>query len=114
MANVCLNFLGNVKADKYQELVEDLLNAYQTIRCNMPFKIHFLHPRLNFFALNLGAVSDVHGERFHQGISTMEKRFAGKSSRKMLADCFWNLTEEVSIASYKRMSFGKKFYKRVK
>jgi hypothetical protein len=110
MANVCLNFLGNVKIGNYQELFEDLLNAYQAMGCNMPFKIHFLHSHLNFFPPNLGAVSDGRGERFHQNISIMEKRFAGKSLRNMLADCFWNLTEEVSIANYKRMSFGKKFY----
>jgi hypothetical protein len=26
---VCLNFLGNIKAKNYKELVEDLLNAFQ-------------------------------------------------------------------------------------
>jgi hypothetical protein len=46
MANVCLNFLGNVKAENYQELVEDLLNACQVMGCNMRFKIHFLHSPL--------------------------------------------------------------------
>jgi hypothetical protein len=110
MANVCLNFLGNVKAENYKELFEDLLNAYQAMGCNTSFKIYFLPSHLNFFLPNMGAVSDGHGERFHQDISTMEERFAGKSSRNMLADCFWNLTEAVSIGSYKRLSFGKKFY----
>jgi hypothetical protein len=110
MAYVCLNLLGNVKTENYQELFEDLLNAYQAMGCNMLFKIHFLHSHLNFFPPNLGAVSDGHGKRFHQVISTMEKRFAGKSLRNTLADCFWNCTEEVSIANCKRMSFGKKFH----
>jgi hypothetical protein len=32
---VFLNFLGNVQAKNYKELTEDLLNAYQTVRCNM-------------------------------------------------------------------------------
>jgi len=41
---VCLNFLRNVKAEHYKELVEDLLNAYQTMGCNMSLKIHFLFP----------------------------------------------------------------------
>jgi hypothetical protein len=44
-------------------------------------KIHFLHSHLNFFPPNLVAVSDEHGERFHQDISTMEKRYAGKCSQ---------------------------------
>jgi len=46
MANakvVCLNFLGNVKAENYMELVADLLNAYQTMGRNMSFQIHFFY-----------------------------------------------------------------------
>jgi len=38
---VFVNFLGNVQAENYEELVEDLLNVYQTIRCNMSLTIHF-------------------------------------------------------------------------
>ncbi|UYV84953.1 hypothetical protein LAZ67_X004087 [Cordylochernes scorpioides] len=57
--NVCKNFLGSVKA----------------LGCNMSLKIHFLHSHLDFFPDNLGAVSDEHGERFHQDISSMEKRY---------------------------------------
>ncbi|UYV84383.1 hypothetical protein LAZ67_X001983 [Cordylochernes scorpioides] len=41
----------------------------------MSLKIHFLHSHLDFFPNNLGAVSDEHGERFHQDISSMEKRY---------------------------------------
>ena len=98
------------KAESYKELVEDFLNTYQVMGCNMLFKIYFLHSHLNFFPPKLGAVSEGQGKIFHHDVSTMEERFAGKSSRNMLADCFWNLTEEVSVTSYKRMSFGKKFY----
>ena len=31
----CLNFLWNLKAENYKELVEELLNAYLTMVCNM-------------------------------------------------------------------------------
>ncbi|UYV75638.1 hypothetical protein LAZ67_13000813 [Cordylochernes scorpioides] len=44
----------------------------------MSLKIHFLHSHLDFFPDNLGAVSDEHGERFHQAISSMEKRYQEK------------------------------------
>jgi len=81
---VCLNFLGNVRAENYEELVEDKLNAYQSMGCNMTLKIHFLHPHWDFFPLNLGAVSDEHAERFHQDFSTMEKISVGKSSQNIL------------------------------
>ena len=60
--------------------------------CNMSLKIYFFPP-------NVGEVSDDDGERLRQDISTMEKRYAVKSSQNMLADCCWNLTEKVSIAS---------------
>jgi hypothetical protein len=106
---VCLNFLWNTKAKHYKELVEDLLNTYQTMGCNVPLKIYLLHSHLDFFPLNLSTVSDEHGEGLHQDISTMEKRFAGRSSQNMLADCCLNLTEEVSIAIYKWMSYRKQF-----
>ena len=98
---VCLNFLQNVKPEHYMELVEDLLNAYRTMGCSMSLKIHLLHSYLDFFPPNLNTLSDEYGERLHQDISTMEKRFAGRSSQNMLADCCLNLTEEVSIASCK-------------
>ena len=58
--------------------------------CNMSLKIHFLNCHLDFFPLNLGVVSDEHGERFHLDLSTMEKRYAGKSSQNMLVDYCWN------------------------
>ncbi|UYV82366.1 K02A2.6-like [Cordylochernes scorpioides] len=45
----------------------------------MSLRIHFLHSHLDFFPDNLGAFSDEHGERFHQDISIMEKRYQDNS-----------------------------------
>ncbi|UYV78169.1 hypothetical protein LAZ67_16000358 [Cordylochernes scorpioides] len=67
--NVCKNLFGNLKAENYSDLVNEFLLSYKTLGCNMPLKIHFLHSHLDFFPDNLGAVSDEHGERFHQDIS---------------------------------------------
>jgi len=36
-------------------------------------KKHFLHSHWDFFLENCGAVSDEHGESFHQDISSMEE-----------------------------------------
>jgi hypothetical protein len=80
---VCLNFLGNVKTENYKEIVKDLLNAHQTMGCNMSLKIHFLHSNLDFFTPNPSAVSDEHGGRFYQNISTTEIRYAGKCSQNV-------------------------------
>jgi hypothetical protein len=83
---VCLNFLGAIKAENNNELVKELCNAYQTMESNMSLKIRFLLSHLDFLPPILGAVSDKHGEMFHQDILNMEKRYAGKSSQNMLAD----------------------------
>ncbi|UYV61607.1 hypothetical protein LAZ67_1005527 [Cordylochernes scorpioides] len=79
--NVCKNFLGSVKVENYRDIVNDLLLSYKALGCNMSLKIHFLHSHLDFFPDNLGAVSDEHGERFHQAISSMEKRYQGVLDR---------------------------------
>ena len=39
---------------------------------NMYLNLHYLDVHLDFFPINLGAVSDEHGERFHQEISAFE------------------------------------------
>jgi hypothetical protein len=93
---VCLNFLRNLKSANYKELVEGLPNAQQTVVCIMSLNIHFLQSHVDFFPPNLGAVSDRYEGRFYQAISTMEKRYSGKRSQKVLYDCCWNFTEQVT------------------
>jgi len=39
-------------------------------------------------------VSDEHGERFHQDISSMEKRYQGKWNCAILADYCWTLARD--------------------
>ena len=41
-----------------------------------------------FLPENLGEVSDENGERFHQYIMAMEKRYQGKWTSSMLADYY--------------------------
>jgi hypothetical protein len=56
---------------------------------------------LDFFADNCGMVSDEHGERFHQDIATMEKRYQGNWSTSMLADYCWTLARDDPEQLYK-------------
>ena len=72
------NFLGNRRAENYNLAVNELLRTYQELGCNISLKIHFLHSHLDFFPSNCGALSHEHGERFHQEISAMERRYQGK------------------------------------
>jgi hypothetical protein len=67
--------LGNRRAQNYEQLENNRLQSYQKLGCNMPLKIHVLHSHLDFFMKNRDAVSDEHGECFHQDISSMEKRY---------------------------------------
>jgi hypothetical protein len=95
-------FLGNFKASNYRDIVGELLNSYKDMGCNMSLKMHFLDSHLYFFPENLGAVSDEHGEPFHQDISAMEKRYQGQWSVRMLADYCWMLKRDVPDVKHRR------------
>lgn len=99
---VVTHFLGNKRAENYPELVNNLLKSYEKMGCNMSLKIHFLHSHLEYFPENCGDVSDEHGERFHQEIANMERRYQGKWNVAMLADYCWTLLREDPEAVYKR------------
>jgi len=43
-------FLVNRRAQNYEELVNNRLQSYQILGCNMSLKIHFLHSHLDFFS----------------------------------------------------------------
>ena len=97
-------FLGNRKAPNYREIVGELLQSYQDMGCNMSLKIHFLDSHLDFFPDNLGAVCDEHGERFHQDISALEKRYHRQSSARMLSGYCWTMKMDVPDAKHRRKS----------
>jgi hypothetical protein len=75
----------------------------------MSLNIHFLHSHLDFFPQNLGAVSYEHGERFHQDIAVMEKRYQGKWSVNILSDYCWSIIRDAPETNYKRKSSAKNF-----
>jgi len=97
-------FLGNRRAQNYEELVNNLLQSYQKLGCNMSLKIHFLHSHMDFFPENCGAVSDEHGERFHQDISSIQKRYQGKWNCAMLSDYCWTLATDAPTTEYKQQA----------
>jgi hypothetical protein len=57
------NFFGNQKSATYKEIVSELLERFQAMKCNMSLKLHFLHSNLDFFPPNLEAASDQHGKQ---------------------------------------------------
>ena len=57
------NFLGNIRAENYEELIEDM-SLFHILGCDMSLKIHTLRFHLDFFPDNCGMLSDEHGEIF--------------------------------------------------
>lgn len=100
--DVIQNFLGNKRADNYKVLVKRMISAFGAMGVNMSLKIHFLDDHLDFFPSSLGDFSDEHGERFHQGIATIETRHKGKDIRHMLGEYCWSLYRDTSTESFNR------------
>lgn len=107
--DVVLNFLGNTKSPMYKQIVDKLIAKFQALGTRMSLKLHFLHAHLDFFPENLGAVSEEQGERFHQDIKTMERRYQGYWSINMMADYCWTLRRDEPHVSHKRGSTKRKF-----
>jgi hypothetical protein len=42
LKSVCTNFLGNHKAENYREIVSEMLECFQVMKCNMSLKLHCL------------------------------------------------------------------------
>ena len=99
---VCKGLLGKHKDPNYQLLVNNLIDSYKSLGCTMSLKLHFLFSHLDFFPENAADVSDEHGERFHQDILEMEKRYKGKWSPAMLADFCWTLQRDQPDALHKK------------
>lgn len=99
--HVVSDFLGNNKVENYKELVDELLDSYRELGCRMSPKLHYLHSHLDFFRPNLGAVSEEHGERFHQDIQVMEKRYQGRWDEAMMGDYIWSLVRS-DVSTHKR------------
>ena len=51
------DFLGNHKAAKYQDVVQNLLTSYKAVGCNMSLIIYFLESHLHFFSQKISAKS---------------------------------------------------------
>ncbi|PNF15056.1 hypothetical protein B7P43_G16761, partial [Cryptotermes secundus] len=70
------------------------LAAYKAQGCKMSLKVHFLHSHVDYFPENLGAYSEEQGERFHQDVRDIERRYQGRWNANMLADYCWMIKRE--------------------
>lgn len=65
----------------------EMLNKYKDIGCNMSVKVHFLHSHSDYFPNDCSEVSDKHGDRFHQQMAAMKKRYEVKWQPSMPEGC---------------------------
>lgn len=100
-------FLGNNKSENYRELADNLIQCYGRLGCRMSIKMHYIFSHIDFFPPNLGAVSDEHGERFHQDIHKMEKRYQGRWDTAMMGDYVWNLMRSSNSLHKRRCGINK-------
>lgn len=89
-------FLGNKKAENYEELISNMLDSFKVMGCRMSLKVHMLHAHLDKFKHNLGEYSEEQGERFHQDIMNFEQRYQGQYNENMMGDYIWMLIRESS------------------
>jgi hypothetical protein len=59
------------------------------------FKNSFFEFAIGLFPENLGAVSEEHGERFHQDIKEIERRYQGQWNVNMMGDYCWKLHRKI-------------------
>ena len=88
---VVQSFLGDCKADNYEDVVQKLLDNFQALGIIMSIKVYFFHSHLDRFPENLGDVSDEQGEGFHQDIKDVEEQYQGRWDKKMMSDYCWCL-----------------------
>ena len=103
------NFLGNRKADNFEDLVTNLLSAFRELECKMSIKLHFFNSHLDQFPQNLADVSDKQGERFHQDLMIMKERYQGRWDNHMMADYCWSIKRDCPGQIYKRQAYTRKF-----
>jgi hypothetical protein len=101
---VVTKFLGNNKDPDYIIIVANMLEKFKVLGCLMNLKLDFLNSHLDFFTKNLGAVSEKQGERFHQDITVMERRYQGRWNVNMMGDYCWTLHREIPETLRKRKS----------
>jgi hypothetical protein len=75
---VVKKFLGNIKDHLYKEIVRNIFENFKLLDCNMILKLYLLASHLDYFPPNLGAVSEEQGERFHQDLKEVERRYQGR------------------------------------
>ena len=84
--NVKAGFLGNVRHPDGDTFVQNMLDAFRELGCNVSYKMHLLQAHLNRFPTNCGEKSDEHGELMHQTVKRFTGNYHGKLTVNAMGD----------------------------
>ena len=91
-------FLGNHKAENYEELAAKLVKTRSKRGCTMSLKVRMLDGNPDQFMENMGAYSEKQGERFYQDILNFKRRYQEEHNESMMmGDYMWRLICESDI-----------------
>lgn len=80
--SVITNVLGGQRIESgAADLVKEMMTCFRNIGMTMTLKMHFLNNHIDDFLQQSPKDSDEQGERFHQIILSIEKRFKAKKNR---------------------------------
>lgn len=92
------------RSENYCDVIIDPLTSFKVLGCNGSSKNSLIGLNLEFSPENLGAVNDEEGERFHQDIMYMEKRYQRKWSPSLLPGYCWTLKRDAPEAKLIQLS----------
>ena len=107
---VVQGFLGNYRAENYQQLVQDLIKAFNAMGCRMSLKLHMLDAHLEKFKDNMGDYSEEQGERFHQDVKEVERRYQGHYDERTMGYYIWSLVRECDLDYNRKSRISSRFY----
>jgi len=90
-------------------MVSEMVKNYHALGCNMSIKLHFFDSHVDYFPEKLEDFSEEHGERCHQDMKDIEKRYQGTWGVNMMADYCWNLKRDTTGKKRKRRSLRRSF-----
>jgi hypothetical protein len=86
--DVVTKFLGDTQDPNYTNIVNKMLDAFKDLGCNMILKFHS-YTHLDYFAENLGSLSEGHLERLHKDVKEIKRRYQGRCNINILSNYCW-------------------------
>lgn len=97
----CFHFCSNKASGEGKIWAKRLVESFEQMGCLMSVKVHYIHNHLDKFPANPSQSSDEMGERAHQDLKLIEKRFAGKNLLNALCEYCWTLTRESDLQFFR-------------